>query len=211
MKILSSNLIHQYKHRNNILFKFGDIGEKYYIILNGAVDILIPKWRNVKLSKKQYFVLLSRFKIYEENQLLTEMLQRNRNILDLSIQDIEEFIEYEIYLEKERKEKITQISQVKNLLALNPNVLKRNSMFINNKDNRNNKNIKENKRKNDFMDNFTSLKDKNDNNNINIKEKYFTLNCLRNSIDNKNNNNNININNPFIININNTENSFNNY
>lgn len=108
---LSQAISYQFTPENKILFKLGDTGDRYYIILNGSVDILIPKWVEMQISKKEYFVYLAKFRLYKEDSLLQEILDKNKEKLKLNISDVDKFIDHETKeheLEKQRKSLVNQ-------------------------------------------------------------------------------------------------------
>jgi len=98
---LSQTIKYEYQGQNKPLFKFGDFGDRYYIILKGAVEVLVPKWSQMRISRKEYYVYLAKLRIYNENGLLNEVMEKNKDKLSLTIPEIDEFIEYEI--EKNQK------------------------------------------------------------------------------------------------------------
>ena len=48
-------LKHESFNENNIIFRFNDISEKYYIIINGEVDFLVPNEEYAELTLEEYF------------------------------------------------------------------------------------------------------------------------------------------------------------
>lgn len=141
---LSQAINYQFNPVNHILFKYGDRGERYYIILKGSVDILIPKWVELQISKKEYLVYLAKFRLYKENQILSEVLDKNKEKINISISEIDQFIEYEIkeYNKKNRgkNKKKDPASTIKHFKSIREAGFKRRtSLNVNDMINRSNK------------------------------------------------------------------------
>lgn len=90
----------------NFVFKFGEKGNKYYLILKGSVSVLIPKENKVSLSLFDYTKFLIRLYIIRENELLAKTCLANKNIYPLNEREIKYFVKkYEMNDEEENEEK----------------------------------------------------------------------------------------------------------
>ena len=69
------------KGKNKILFKEGDKGDKFYIILKGEVGILIPQEKIIKCCPSEYLKYLINLFLYQEKSLLSKLLIVNREKL----------------------------------------------------------------------------------------------------------------------------------
>lgn len=88
----------------NFVFKFGEKGNKYYIILKGSVSVLIPKENKVSLSLFDYTKFLIRLYIIREHELLTKTCIANKNIYPLNEREIKYLVkEYEVNDEEEEE------------------------------------------------------------------------------------------------------------
>ena len=82
---LSMYLKLESKIRDSILFRYGDKGTKFYILLSGKVSILILKETRVEMSFLRYFLHLLLLKMMKEKELVKKTIAANykqRNHLD---------------------------------------------------------------------------------------------------------------------------------
>ena len=82
---LSIYLKMEKKSKDSILFRFGNIGRKFYIILSGQVTILILKETSVLISFMKYIMHLIMLKILGEDETVKKIIlanYRNKNHLD---------------------------------------------------------------------------------------------------------------------------------
>jgi hypothetical protein len=73
-------LKHESFNENNIIFRFNDISEKYYIIINGEVDFLVPNEEYAELTLEEYFDYLMKLRNNNEDFLLEQTLERNKDL-----------------------------------------------------------------------------------------------------------------------------------
>ena len=165
--------------KNTLLCRFGELGEKFYIIFKGNASILIPKEIHTHMNIIEYenrLTLLSKMKEYE---LLYKTIISNRHTYmnsDILTMKIKLELDNNLY-KPEEIENREIINPIKYILRLEP--IDNYSMNINN-----NKNNIQEKTKNN---NNEIHKNNNENNNI-IKKKQSVL---TNENVNKNNNNEI--------------------
>ena len=77
ISILANQITYEFLPKNNILCRLGDKGKNAYIILDGAVDILIKQSKKVLISEEDYlFYILTLIK-YNEFALLNSILKEN--------------------------------------------------------------------------------------------------------------------------------------
>ena len=70
-----------------LLFRVGDEGKRFYIILDGSVDVLISKPKKEKLKIAQYYRYLAFLFGYNEIDLLNKVINDNSNIYQIEIDD----------------------------------------------------------------------------------------------------------------------------
>lgn len=70
-------LKHENHEKNKILFKYGETGEKYYIILKGKVKVVIPVQIKRKMKISEYSKYLNRLKMMGEIELVNKCLEIN--------------------------------------------------------------------------------------------------------------------------------------
>ncbi len=166
---ISIHLRHEFIPKNNLVCRFGEKGEKFYIILKGKVVFIIPKPYKCYLNLEEYILYLMQLRKNNEFELIENLLVQNRIFFpieddDLDLYLINEYEEYQKYLKKtgrkimKAKTKILPNNLIKNrLIRLNSNVreetipkLKEIGININNDEKEDEKNKKEKNKKKYF-------------------------------------------------------------
>ena len=83
ISIISSKITHSFLPSNKLLFRYGDKGDKYYIVLKGKLNIIVPKDLTMMLSEEEYFDYLQKLKTNNENALLIKVIQANEAIFPI--------------------------------------------------------------------------------------------------------------------------------
>lgn len=78
---LVGHIKYEKKLKDNILFKEGDKGDKFYIILKGEVGILIQQEKIVSCSYMEFIKCLMILYLYQEKSLVNKMIMNNRDLL----------------------------------------------------------------------------------------------------------------------------------
>ena len=102
---ISIHLRHEYIPKNNLVCRYGEKGEKFYIILKGKVNFLIPKPTKCYLNLEEYILYLMQLRKNNEFELINSLLVQNRiyyNIEDddLDLYLIKEYEEYQNFLKR---------------------------------------------------------------------------------------------------------------
>ena len=71
------------KKKHSILFKYGDIGEKLYILLKGSVGILITKEKTIECTPIEFLKYLILLYLYQEPTLLSDTIEKNNLIINI--------------------------------------------------------------------------------------------------------------------------------
>ena len=87
--------------KDTILFKCGDKGNKYYIILKGTVSVMIPKEIQICLNLIDYIKYLIRLLLIKDKELLNRTLTANKNIYYITEQELDIF--YENYIDNQEE------------------------------------------------------------------------------------------------------------
>ena len=87
LKYVSNNLIYEYHPMNRLIMKYGDEGDKFYIILSGTVAVLIPVKIKVFLSVNEYCRYIALLLLYKEYQIAKQVIKENSNLHILDIPD----------------------------------------------------------------------------------------------------------------------------
>ena len=78
--------------KGNAVFKYGDKGNKYYVILRGSASVLLPKETKVSLSLFDYIKMIIRLVIVRENELLVRTVNSNKGAYNISVEEIKKFV-----------------------------------------------------------------------------------------------------------------------
>ena len=78
---LVGHIKYEKKLKDNILFKEGDKGDKFYIILKGEVGILIQQEKIATCSFLEFIKCLMILYLYQEKSLVNKMIMNNRDLL----------------------------------------------------------------------------------------------------------------------------------
>ena len=83
----------EYKHvqPKQIICKYGDNGDKAYLILNGDVDILTKQSKHIQLSKHSYLCYLGKLLKYGEHGLLSATLHANYQTIPIEIVKVNDY------------------------------------------------------------------------------------------------------------------------
>jgi CRP-like cAMP-binding protein len=102
-------------NKDRLVFKFGDLGEKFYIILDGKVLILLPKDEIMLLTEEEYTIYLLKLRRYDEFDLLNYCLVQNRQIFSHDIDDFDYWLLKQRELSPKRSLKGQNMGLVKEL------------------------------------------------------------------------------------------------
>ena len=91
MDTVSAHILYEHFPEKRILMRFGDDGDKFYILLNGTVAIIVPRKKSVNISLNEYFRYIALLIIYKEQQLIKQVVKENKNNEGISIPGIDYF------------------------------------------------------------------------------------------------------------------------
>ena len=89
---VSAYMLYHYFPANRVLMRFGDEGEKFYILLNGTVNIIVTRKKTVNISLNEYFRYIALLIIYKEQQILKQVVKENKNSNFIDIPGIDFFL-----------------------------------------------------------------------------------------------------------------------
>ena len=115
---LSNYLKLEKRQKGSILFRFGNKGSKFYVVLGGEISVLIPKEIMVELTFLNYIKYLLYLKVIKEDELAKKIININQNPyfkitdrhLDKYYEDILSFIN--------KYYKITSLNNEKSLTSM---------------------------------------------------------------------------------------------
>jgi CRP-like cAMP-binding protein len=106
--------------KNEVLFKIDDIGNKFYVILKGCVNVLKSKHIGVlNMTNFEYFNHLIKLKGKDENHLMSLTLKSNQEILPIpNITDFEKILSFIArFRYNEEKDKFSEPSELETFIG----------------------------------------------------------------------------------------------
>ena len=102
---ISIHLRHEYIPKNNIVCRFGERGEKFYIILKGKVKFFIPKILKCYLNFEEYLLYLIHLRKNDELGLINNLVVQNKASFPFDDDNFDLFIikEFQNYLKVSKK------------------------------------------------------------------------------------------------------------
>jgi len=163
---ISINLHHEFIPKNNLVCRYGERGEKFYIILKGRVNFFVPKPHKCYLNFEEYVIYLMQLRRNNEFELINSLLVQNRIFFPIEDDNLDDFLikelnEYYKYFRKTKKSntRITSHLDFNNKLS-------------------NKREISDEKTKKDFISNDRKIKIDNYEENEKMKNKrrqYFSV------------------------------------
>ena len=105
-------------NRGNIIYKYGDKGHKYYILLKGGVSLLMPKELKIRMNIVDYLKLLIRLYITQEHELLIKTITSNKRIYDINLNDIMSYV-IPFIVDKNKNEQQFMMNPIQKVNILN--------------------------------------------------------------------------------------------
>ena len=102
---ISSHLHYEKYEKNNIICKYGERADKFYIILKGKVIFLVPKMNKHYLSEEEYLEYLLKLRKQGEVELVNNIINKNELIFYYG-EDFDEYILNVIDKHEKNKENI---------------------------------------------------------------------------------------------------------
>ena len=131
IKQISINMKYEYYAKNTIMFKYGERGDKFYIILKGKIGFLTPKKIKCNLTEEEYLNNLVKYYKNGEFELVKNIMRLNQQTFDFG-EDIEKYITETIndFYKRNKKYKYT-MSLYKNLIEISNNNFQIKNKIIN--------------------------------------------------------------------------------
>ena len=98
---MCTKLKYEFLKGNTILFRYGDLTNKYYIILKGKISIVFPHEIRVRMTVMEYFRYLINLKIYGEMEIYNNSLSSNQIVISIYDKDIDLVVQKAMQLKKE--------------------------------------------------------------------------------------------------------------
>lgn len=91
LRDIALNMKYEYFNKNTVMFKYGDKGDKFYIILKGKIGFLIPQKVKLKLNEEEYLTNLVHLYQNGEYELVKHTMHVNQQTFDFG-EDFEKYI-----------------------------------------------------------------------------------------------------------------------
>lgn len=161
---LCTGMHYQFYSKNNLLFKYGDNGDNFYIILDGSVSILVPDRKYEYLTEEEIFFYLLYMKSIGEIKIFENVLNSryNKELLPKDMYDNFDLYIVDNYSFKDNSFKIKEGVYVENTI-----LLKKIKEYID-------KRTKKNSLLGSLTDNFikkSNFNNKNEKNNLSVVEE----------------------------------------
>ena len=93
---ISINLHHEFIPKNNLVCRYGERGEKFYIILKGRVNFFVPKPSKCYLNFEEYVLYLMQLRRNNEFELISHLLVQNRIFYPIEDDNFDDFLVKEL-------------------------------------------------------------------------------------------------------------------
>lgn len=113
---ISKSLYYDKAYNDQIVFKYGDVPDKFYIIIKGKASVLVPKEKEVFMRRSDLFYYYCLLSYYEEYGLLRKAFELNKYAFENFPYPLE------VFIPKKRRKKGSLKSKVKSLLRSNVKV-----------------------------------------------------------------------------------------
>ncbi len=135
---LISNLKYEYFPKNKIIYKFGQNYEKFFLILRGKVDILVPNEEEILLTDEEYYRYLLNLRIYNENNIINKIISKNYMTFIMEEKNFDEWIKtaYNTLELLEKKMPINKNSNKNDIFKKNFNLIDNEKKTQNNSQNK---------------------------------------------------------------------------
>ena len=74
---LSCVLKYEHVKKGNLVFNYGDNSDKFYLLLKGKVDMIVPNEEEVELSEVEYYLYLLKLREFKEMKILNRVIKKN--------------------------------------------------------------------------------------------------------------------------------------
>lgn len=76
---LCSNMQYLFVPKNTVLFKTGDPGDFFYVVIHGSVSVILPEEGHIELTEEEYLNYLMKLKINLEHDIFNRVLNNEQN------------------------------------------------------------------------------------------------------------------------------------
>ena len=104
---------YEYYEKNNILFRFNDLSEKFYLIIKGEVEFLVPNEEYFELTLEEYIDYLLKLRVNNEDFLVEKTLEKNIDKYNLSEKNFDIWIKRAYSTICDRKLRMKELEKFK--------------------------------------------------------------------------------------------------
>ena len=112
---LAMQLKYEYFEKGKIIYLHGGYPDKFYIILKGEVDVIIPNEMEVMMTQYEYYFYILRLYKYQEHSLLEKVLNKNYDTYPLDKKLLEDWIQtgFNTLINLEKEQEMNKIKKKK--------------------------------------------------------------------------------------------------
>ena len=81
---LSFAMKYEYYSKDNVIYRYDDFAEYFYVILSGEVNLLVPNEETIRLTENEYYLYLLNLRKYNEFVLLNKTINKNMEQFPMS-------------------------------------------------------------------------------------------------------------------------------
>ena len=83
---------YEYYPKNNLIYRYDDQAENFYVILQGKVDLLVPNEETIMLTENEYYLYLINLRKYNEFVLITKTINKNMDSFPMNEKNFDTWI-----------------------------------------------------------------------------------------------------------------------
>ena len=94
LRYVSEHVIYEKYEAKRLVMRYGDIGDKFYIILHGLVSIIIPIRISMQLTFNEFSRYIARLILFQEYELAKITMRENKHIYNIDLPEVKFIIYY---------------------------------------------------------------------------------------------------------------------
>ena len=92
IKKISKIITYKKNNTNDLIIQYGDKGDDFYIILKGAIGILVPKYFEYYMDEEDFIMHLIKLRKYNQNELIIQCLRQNSLTFSIPTEKFEDLL-----------------------------------------------------------------------------------------------------------------------
>jgi hypothetical protein len=128
LRYVSEHVIYEKYEAKRLVMRYGDIGDKFYIILHGLVSIIIPIRISMQLTFNEFSRYIARLILFQEYELAKVTMRENKHIYNIDLPEVK-FIIYYIHNSNNEEELFEREDNNKNFFYSAKNMKSSKNLF----------------------------------------------------------------------------------